>query len=347
MLLSQRLAPAGPAEATLEATAEVVVRSLADADDIAGNTADVDVILLGAVEPFDRSALAGLDRVQAIVRRGVGVDNVDIDAATEAGILVANVPDASVHEVAEHALSLLLAAERRLHPVDAMVRDGTWRERPAELHRLRLGARRLANLTLGVIGLGRIGRALAEKAAGVYGEVIGADPFAPPGTIGAVRRVELDELLAGADHVSLHLPLTPATSHLIDAGAIARMRDGAVLVNTARGGVVDEAALVAALRAGKLAGAGLDVTEREPVPSDSPLLDDVPGLLLTGHSAAWSVESNAELTFRSVDAVKDLLAGRLPASVVNPEVLEQPSCRWPFRGARGLDPSKPQSQENQ
>jgi phosphoglycerate dehydrogenase-like enzyme len=169
--------------------------------------------------------------------------------------------------------------------------------------------------------------------------VLAADPYAtaaPPG----VELVALPDLLAQADHVSLHVPLSPESRHLIGPDELAAMRPGAVLVNTARGGLVDEAAVAKAVASGALGGAGLDVTEREPLPGDSPLLG-VDRVLLTAHTAAWSLTTEAELTRRSVDAVLALLAGRPPESIVNPRVLDSPDLRIPAlrgEGSAGPDP---------
>jgi len=324
VLLSQRLGPVTDVERRIEATGLAVVRScpLWTIDDIRANAGAADMIILGAVEPFDAEAIAALPRCRAIVRRGVGYDNVAVAAATAAGIVVANVTDASVEEVSDHALAMLLALERRVIALDGLVHDGRWQHDPSAIAAARAPIRRLRELTLGIVGFGRIGRALARKSAGVYGRIVTFDPYVDPvaATLLDVEPVGFDELLESADHVSLHAALTAGSRHLVDGDALRRMRPGAVLVNTARGGVVDEAALLAALRTGALAGAGLDVTEAEPVPPGSPLLE-AEGLLLTGHSAVSSTTSTRELARRSVDAVVALLTGERPDSVVNPEVL--------------------------
>jgi D-3-phosphoglycerate dehydrogenase / 2-oxoglutarate reductase len=328
VVLSERLGGIGSEERRIEAAgAELRAAPLWNYDEIRANAADARIVLLGAVEPFDARALESLPRLDVVVRRGVGHDNVDDAAATRLGILVANVPDASVEEVSDHALALLLAVERRIVPLDRAVHDGVWQRDPRGIAAVRTGIRRLSELTLGVVGFGRIGRALAIKAAALYARTIVADPVLDAGAAEAagVTLLPLDELLAEADHISIHAPLGPATHHLINADRLSQLRRSAVVVNTSRGGLVDESALIAAVRDGGIRTA-LDVTEQEPIPAGDPLLT-VDGVILTAHSAASSETAGAELGRRSVDAVVDILEGRLPASIVNPEVLTAEGCR--------------------
>lgn len=329
VIISERLGPIGQEERRIE-DGPAIVRSAAlwTHEEITMNAADADVILLGAVEPFDAAALAALPRCKAVVRRGVGHDNVDVDAATRLGIVVANVPDASVEEVSDHALALLVAIERRLIPLDRAVHDGQWLKDPRQIASVRTGIRRFAGLTLGIVGFGRIGRALARKALPLYREILVADPVVDLAVAeqAGTTLVSLDELFDRSDHISLHAPLVPGSKHLVDDAALARLRPGAILVNTSRGGLVDEPALVRAIAEGRLAAAGLDVSEHEPLAQDDPLLE-APGVVLTAHSAASSETAQAELGRRSVDAVIDIVAGRRPASVVNPEVLAAANLR--------------------
>jgi D-3-phosphoglycerate dehydrogenase len=333
VLLSERLGPITENERRIEFDGHARVRAgaLWTHEDIHANGSDADFIILGAVEPFDELALDGLPNLRAIVRRGVGVDNVDVTAATARGIVVANVTDATVEEVSDHALGLLLAIERRVGALDGAVRRS-----PVALPEIRGEIRRMNELTLGLVGFGRIGQALARKALAIYARVIATDPFgrAEDAERLGVDLVELPQLLSKADHISLHVPLGSDTHQLIGPAAFALMRERVVIVNTARGGLVDEAALAAAIRQGKVAGAGLDVTSREPIASEDPILS-VPRLLLTGHSALASVTAQAELGRRSVDAAIDLLHGRRPASVVDPAVLRSPRLRIPELGIKG------------
>jgi D-3-phosphoglycerate dehydrogenase len=291
-------------------------------EQIAANAKDAAIVVLGAVEPFTAETLESLPHLAAIVRRGVGCDNIDVAAATRLGILVANVPDASVEEVSDHALALCLALERRVSALASAVRSGQWAQEPGCIQAIAGPARRFGDLCLGIVGLGRIGRALARKAQGLYGQVIGFDPLVEPGAAdGLLSYVPFAELLATADHISLHVPLTTENRGLFSDGVLASVRPGSILVNTARGGLVDEDALVRALHSGRLAGAALDVTAREPLPASDPLLAAGESLILTGHAAAWGFKSTQELRESSMNAVADLLHSRSPASVVNPDVL--------------------------
>jgi len=328
VVLSARLGPVGDEERRIDGAGGVVrSEALWSLEDIRERGADAVVFILGAVEPFDAAAFEALPRCIAVVRRGVGYDNVDVEAATRAGIVVANVPDASVEEVSDHALALLLAIERRVVGLDHAVHDGVWQRDPAGIAAVRSSIRRISELTLGIIGFGRIGRALARKARPLYQRVVVADPVAPAEAareLGA-ELLPVEDVLTLADHLSLHAPLDPATRHMIDEAALNRLRPGAVLVNTSRGGLIDEGALVRALQEGALL-AGLDVTEHEPFPAGDPLLD-APGLVLTAHSAMMSLTASAELAQRSVDAAIAILEGRRPASIVNPEVLSAANLR--------------------
>ena len=329
VVVSQRLGSLGAEEHRIaDAGAELRSAPLWSVEEATANALDADVIVLGAVEPFDADMLGALTGLKAIVRRGVGTDNVDIAAATELGIIVANVPDASVEEVSDHALALLLSIERAVPWLDRAVRDGKWGRDPAQVQAVRARTRQLRQLTVGVMGLGRIGLAFAAKVRPLYGELLGSDPFVSS-EVAAERGITLvstDELLKRADHVSLHAPLLPTTRHLINRASIARMRPGAVLVNTSRGGLVDADAVLEAVSAGRLGGAGLDVTDPEPLPADSPLLA-TDRILVTAHSAASSTAAAAALARRSVDAAVAFVRGQAPDSIVNPEVLQSVALR--------------------
>jgi D-3-phosphoglycerate dehydrogenase len=329
VILSERLGPIGPEERRIEEAGGIVQSApLWSLDEIRDRAAGAAIIILGAVEPFDAAALEALPDLQVVVRRGVGYDNVDVEAASRLGIVVAFVPDASVEEVSDHALALLLAIERRIVPLDRAVQGGVWQKDVTGIARVRTGIRRLSELTLGVVGFGRIGQALARKARPIYGRMIVADPLtsAAAATEAGATLVTIEELLERADHVSLHAPLVASTRHLIDDAAIARLRPGAIVVNTSRGGLVDEAAIVRAVTGGTLTAAGLDVTEHEPLPPGDPLLG-VNGIVLTAHSASASETAGAELARRSVDAVVAVLNGRRPSAVVDPAVFSSPLLR--------------------
>jgi D-3-phosphoglycerate dehydrogenase len=326
VVFSERLGRLGEHEKRIEAEtgARLEVRPLWSEEQLLEHCRDADVVVLGATEPMTSRVLGELPRTRSIVRRGVGVDNVDLRAAAAHGIPVGFVPDGSVEEVSDHALACALMVTRRLHLADAAVRRGDPAAAGAEVNR----AGRFADSALGVVGFGRIGRALARKASGIFGAVLAADPVVEDRAVrdlGAVP-VSLDELWRSADVISLHAPSTPQTHHLVDAATLQVMRPGVALVNTARGDLVDEAALVAAIESGHVAAAALDVTQREPLPPDSPLLR-CDAVILTGHTAAKGQRSAETLRRAVVDAVLAALSGRAPAHVANPVVLGQANCR--------------------
>ena len=329
VIVSERLGVLGKEEVRIENEgASARSAPLWSLDDIGNHARDAMILLVGSVEPIDRAALELLSRCVAVVRRGVGHDNVDVDAASEMGIVVANVPDASVEEVSDHALALLLALERHVVRLDHAVRDGVWQRDPQGIAKTRGGIRRLSELTLGIVGFGRIGQALARKAINIYGSIVVADPLVNEQAVANAggTLMPTDELLASADHVSLHAPLNADTRHLIGTDALSVVRPNAIVVNTSRGALVDESALLRAIAEGRIGAAGLDVTEHEPLQADDPLLA-CEKVVLTAHSAASSTTAAGELHRRSIDAVVDILAGRRPSSTVNPAVFASEKLR--------------------
>ena len=257
-----------------------------------------------------------LTRCRIISRFGIGVDNVDLDAATAKGIVVTKVPDYCVDEVSDHAMALLLAAVRKIPFSDARVHGGEWKmPSVVPIHRLR-------GTTLGLVGFGRIPQLVAPKARAFGMRVLASDPFVPAPVMEAagVEPVTFDQLVERSDYISIHAPLTPQTRHLFDAGVFRRMKPTAYLVNTARGPLVDEAALVEALTAGRIAGAALDVVEQEPPAPGSPLLA-CRNLILTPHTGFYSDESLVELQTKAAEEVVRVLGGQSPRNPVNPEVL--------------------------
>ncbi|MFC4360345.1 C-terminal binding protein [Halobium salinum] len=272
--------------------------------------------LLVQYAPVGADVFDALDDLAVVGRYGIGVDSVDLDAASANGVRVLNVPDYCLDEVSTHAFALLLACVRRTSAYDSAIADGTWdwtAERP--IHRL-------AGATLGLVGFGRIPQRLVEKAAAFDLDVVAYDPYVSADVLAehGVEKVEFDELLGRADAVSVHTPLTDETRGLFDRDAFGSMKETAVLVNTARGGVVDEDALADALDAGELAGAGLDVLPSEP-PEGSPLVgrDDV---VLTPHVAWYSEESFEELRRTVTEDVLRTLDGDAPRNLVNGDVRE-------------------------
>lgn len=267
--------------------------------------------------PVTRKVFEALPELKAVGRYGVGVDTVDVDAATDSGVAVCNVPDYGTEDVSDHAVALALTLARGVAALDRAMRRGDYSLAPAQpLHRL-------SGRVFGVVGLGLIGAATARKARGVGYSTIGFDPLQTPGTVSpdGTTVVTFEELISRADVLSLHVPLNRHTHHLVNADVLARMKPGALLVNTCRGGVVDTEALVEALQSGSLRGAGLDVFEEEPLPSTSSLLG-LENVVLTPHAAWYSEESQEELKRRTAENVMDVIAGQAPRNIVNPEVLK-------------------------
>lgn len=268
--------------------------------------------------PFTREIMEAAPELKVIARHGVGVDNIDVKAATERGIVVCYTPEANAVSVAEHTLIAMGALAKRVLQHDRATREGRWEVRNE------YRAFDLSGKTLGLVGIGRIGSQVARKARAAFDmEVIAYDPYARPEAaeaLGIALEDDLDRLLSRADVLSLHTPLTPETRGLIDQRRLSLMKPSALLINFARGGIVDEQALYEALKQGTIAGAALDVFEQEPPPADHPLyaLDNV---LLSPHSAALTAECVVRMATGAAEGVRDVLLGRTPRWVVNPEVL--------------------------
>ena len=294
------------------AGAEFRLTNAYEEEALISNLREADIVVVSQA-PITRRVMEGTPRCRCVVRYGVGVDNVEVAAATDLGIVVANVVDFCTEEVANHALLLLLACAKRLLPLDADVRAGHWRRTPLA------GMPPVWGQTLGVVGLGNIGRSLVRKALALQMTVLGYDPYVQSQSIDGVRLVGLRELVEQSDFVSICAPLTTETRHLIGAAELALMKPGAIVINTARGPLVDEAALVEALRSGRIAAAGLDVFEEEPLPADSPLLG-LANVVLTPHTAGMSQASVQRVKTEVGQAAAAVLGGRWPKSVVNPDV---------------------------
>ncbi|MBP0447360.1 hydroxyacid dehydrogenase [Roseomonas sp. SSH11] len=274
------------------------------------------LIVRGTV--VDSALLAMAPKLRMVCRHGVGYDLVDVPAMTRAGVAVMITPEANAASVAEHALMLMLAVARQVLPVDAGVRAGQWRVQ-GQSRTFELGGRRVL-----ILGFGRIGTRVARLCAAFGMRVMVHDPFMPAGTIrgaGYEAVKERDAGLAAADIVTLHLPASDATRGMVDAAFLAAMKPGAVLINTARGTLVDEAALEAALRSGHLGGAGLDVLRVEPM-REVPAMLALENLVVTPHVAASTAEGLQRMSWDAAGNVLDFLAGRPDRdSVVNPDVL--------------------------
>jgi glyoxylate reductase len=265
-------------------------------DELRAGVGEAEGLLSLVTDRVDASVIEAAPRLRAIANMAVGTDNIDVEAAAARGIPVGNTPDVLTDATADLAFALLLALARRIVPGAQLVRSGAWRTwEPAG----DLGAD-LAGAVLGIVGWGRIGQAVARRAGGFGLEVVHSSRSSG---------VALPELLERADFVSLHTPLTPATRGLIDADALARMKPSALLINTARGGVVDQGALREALIAGTIAGAALDVTDPEPLPADDPLLE-APNLLVVPHVGSATVRTRARMAAMAVDNLLAALDGR-------------------------------------
>jgi D-3-phosphoglycerate dehydrogenase len=290
-----------------------------DAERVLDHATDADALVMSWL-PVTRPLINELARCRVIARFGIGVDMIDLDAATERGIMVCNTATYCIDEVSNHAMGLLLMLNRGLLLDIDGVRSGAW-SRSADCG----PPRRLEGQRLGLIGLGSIGKRVARKARGFGLDVVAYDPYVAEvhSSVDGTPLLELDELLETADVVSVHCPLNASTFHLLGERELALMKPHAYLINTARGAVVDQAALTRQLGEGRLAGAGLDVFEVEPLPPDDPLRQ-LNNVILTPHAASSSVESSAECRRVALEHVVTVLRGGIPTDVVNREVLDRP-----------------------
>ena len=296
------------------AGAELRLASQPTPEAIVAVARDADALLVTYAK-INADMIREMKKCRIISRFGIGVDNVDLEAATRQGIVVTKVPDYCIDEVSDHAMALLLSLVRKIPFSSARAHAGRW-EMPAvtPIHRLR-------GTVLGLVGFGRIPQLVAPKAKAFGLRVVAYDPYVPQAVmdLAGVGRVEFAELLKISDYVSIHSPLLPETHHLFSTDVFRQMKPGALIVNTSRGPVVDEAALAAALDAKQIAGAALDVLEQEP-PVSSPLFgrDNV---ILTPHTSFYSVESLEELQTKAAEEVVRVLSGQPPRNPVNPEAL--------------------------
>ena len=271
-----------------------------------------DALIVDASTQVTANVLSSLDSLQVVGRSGIGVDNVDIEMAQELGISVVNVPDYCLDEVSAHALGMLLSCARKLPQLNAAVKDGEWdwsRARPI---------RRIAGQTVGIVGFGKIGRSFARKLRGFDVNVLVYDPYISATDLAGfeVTRVDFDRLLSDSDFVSIHTPLTDETRDMFDADAFERLPDNAVLVNTARGPIVDEDALVDALAADELGGVGLDV--RDPEPPEDTAITDSEIVVLSPHAGFYSEAARRDLTQSVSEDVARVLQGQRPRNPVEP-----------------------------
>ena len=318
ILVAEPIAAEGVA--LLRTSHEVDERPGLSRDELCAILPDYDALIVRSQIKVDAGLIAAGTRLVVIGRAGVGVDNVDLEAATRAGITVVNAPTGNTIAAAEHTLALLYGLARRTAPADASLRRGEWKR--AQFTGLELRGR-----TLGIVGLGKIGQAIAARALAMEMTVVAVDPFvtAEQAANHGVELVNFDGMLARADVVTVHVPLTRSTRGLIGPEAIAKLKPGSIVLNVARGGVIDEAAVADALRSGQLGGAGIDVFEHEP-PTDSPLLD-APNTLLTPHLGASTAEAQILVAEEVAAQVLDVLDGRSARYAVNAPLLTPETAR--------------------
>jgi D-3-phosphoglycerate dehydrogenase len=319
ILLAEPIAQEGVAR--LRAVHEVDERAGIGPDELCAILPGYDALVVRSQVQVDAAVIAAAgSRLQVIGRAGVGVDNVDLDAATAAGITVVNAPTGNTIAAAEHTLALLYGVARRIAAADASVRRGEWK-------RSQFTGLELRGRTLGIVGLGKIGQAIAARAVAMEMVVLASDPYvtAEQAAHHGVELVAFDALVERADVITVHVPLTRQTRGLIGRDQISRMKPGAIVLNVARGGILDEAAVADALRDGRLGGAGIDVFDSEP-PTGSPLLD-APNTLLTPHLGASTAEAQILVAEEVADQVLDVLAGRSARYAVNAPLLTPETAR--------------------
>jgi len=307
---------------SLQATEQEIITAAKDADA---------VIAQASFQAMTRKVLTGLKKCKLITSVGIGYENLDVAAATELGIMAANVPDANIEDVSDHTMGLILACTRRIVQLNDAVKKGLWTSvaSPHMIGEIWPHLSRLRGQTLGLIAFGRIPRALVPKAKGFGLRIIVCDPYLSSDIVRKfdVEQVDMDQLLAESDIVSIHTPLTPETKHILGLKQLKKMKPTACLINTARGGVVDPKALYTALTKGYIAMAAFDVTEPEPIPADSPLLK-LDNFIVTAHSAGLSPQSLTEMQRRPGDEIIRVVKGGWPVGLVNPEVKVKYRKKW-------------------
>lgn len=300
---------------TTAPTTEAVIDALRDADGA----------MIGIWPLTDRQVLEACPKLKVVSRSGVGVDSIDLGAATELGICACNTPGINTTEVADHAMALLLSITRQIPEQRTAVKAGAWSEDAARIQGLRSKLRRIAGHTVGIVGLGNIGRGFATRVRG-FGpkRVIAFDPYVPQTTadLYGVQLVDFDELLTDSDFITIHTPATEETWHMFNQATFEKMKPSAILINCARGPIIDPSALHAALRDGEILAAGIDVTEVEPIDPEDPLLT-LDNLTVTPHTAGSSPVSMAEGGRKQAENVLRVLTGQAPHGLANPEVIKR------------------------
>lgn len=303
---------------------EVVEARIKTEEDMIEFMQDADGAQVNTLPLTTRRVLESCPKLKVISRFGVGVDSIDLDAATELGILACNVPGVNTTEVADHAVAMLLALTRRMVDAVNTTREGAWRDNPRLNAQYYTTARRIAGHTVGVIGFGNIGRAFATRMRG-FGpsRIVAYDPYVDQlaADLYGVQMVSLEELLGEADYISIHTSSTDETRHIINADTLKLMKSTAIIVNTSRGPMIDGEALAKALEDGQIEAAGLDVSEVEPIPSESPLLK-LPNCIVTPHFAGFSPTFLEECAIHQAENIIFGLTGKKPHGIANPEAIK-------------------------
>ncbi len=321
VVATDALSEVGPEGRILHDVADVTLLQTNDEDDVAARGNGADVLLVYHTIKLTERSIATLKQCRAIVRCGVGYDNIDIEAAGKRGIVVCNVPDYGTEEVADHALMMMIAIARRFVIVSNALRAGIWEPQ------LAVGTPRLRGRTLGILGCGRIGSAMALRGKALGMRVVIYDPYKPDGlekALGVERCHRLEDFLKQSEFVSVHCPLTAETKYILNAQTMALLPKGAYVVNTARGPCVDPDGLLQALDAGHVAYAALDVVVAEPL--DDERLRNHPRIVLTPHTAYYSVEGFQEMRSKGAEEARRVLVGERARNPVNLSVLTKPRC---------------------
>ncbi|MBT4512948.1 MAG: C-terminal binding protein [Chloroflexi bacterium] len=306
-------------------TEEQIIAAAHDADAVIAATSNKNI------HNFSREVIDGLAQCRFIMSMGIGYNALDVDAATEKGIIAANVPDYCIDEMSDHTMALILACTRKISTLDRVVRAGSWKQEPDPEIQSSIwpAMTRLRDQTLGLLGLGRIAQMLVSKAKAFGMRIIAYDPYIDPKTIDSlgVEKKELDQFFAESDILSLHAPLTSETRHMLGLEQFKKMKSSAYIVNTARGELIDQEALCTALQDGILAGAALDVMDPEPINPDNHLLE-LENVILTPHSAHASIPAFITLMNRPGEEIARVLKGEWPLGLINPGAKEKFRDRW-------------------
>jgi len=307
-----------PALALFEGHAELVFSPAPDEKTVAGLITDCDAVLVRTATKLGRETLSKAGKMKLISRTGTGVDNVDVAAATDNRIIVCNTPSANTISVAEHTVTLMFSMLKQIVKLNNETKSGNWSSRDTDT------GTDLRGKNIGLVGFGRIGQTVAKMVSAFGMKIHFFDPMMKDLSVNDdyVCHNELNSLLAGCDILSLHLPLIESTRNMIGSDEIALMKTGSYIMNTSRGGLINETALIEGINSGRLRGAGLDVFEDEPVKKDNPLCS-VENIIMTPHAAALTPECKLNVAIEAVRNILDFLEGGRPASVVNPEVLDK------------------------